>query len=722
MAEQEAPVNGAATHTPAIHITAPSPNTSGTLRHSPLARSSISPPTTAPTTTTTATAAAPEISSAIADAPVRDEPVFASSTGGSANGSICASPSRVLNSPPSVRAAAFATSTPTQPPGTPSTLDSEDKQALTAEDRAALERMLHLFTSAAPRARTDSPSRPSPVEIDDEHIEPEPQQGNMEYKLKLIDPSPTRFQHLVTQMRWRLAEGNGDALYVIGVEDDGYLTGLSKEELEASLKTLEAMAVAAGAAITPLRVRTSVRGAGQVAEVLVRRVPDDQEFIDVRIAAIGSAGAGKSTLLGVLAGGEMDNGHGRARVSLFRHRHEVASGQTSSISREIIGFDSAGAVVNHALPSGHAATAAAICESASKVVSFYDFPGHEKYLKTTLRGFSGHAMDGVALVLNATGGMPASTLTQMELVLGLHLPFFVIVTKIDACTRAALTATLKELTQYLKSPGCKRVPVLINNTDDVCVLNGSSFAKGHMVPIFLISSVTGKNLDLLRQFLNLLTPTQSEELALSLPAYLQINEVFDVHDVGPVVAGTLEQGVIRVGDELQLGPSDTGEYSSVVVRSIHRNRKPYHLIKAGQHASFAVSNVSRAQLRRGQVLLARKLDCTSCTEFEADVMLTSGATPLKCDAQVTVFIGAVRQAACVLAQTARRVRLRFLTRPEHVAVGARVLVHDQRIHGFGRIVAAPAQHSTTSRAAAAAAAEHAAASEVESNESAPETA
>ena len=36
---------------------------------------------------------------------------------------------------------------------------------------------------------------------------PEPQEGNIEYKLKLIDPTPERLVHLATQMKWRLAEG-----------------------------------------------------------------------------------------------------------------------------------------------------------------------------------------------------------------------------------------------------------------------------------------------------------------------------------------------------------------------------------------------------------------------------------------------------------------------------------------------------------------------------------
>lgn len=55
------------------------------------------------------------------------------------------------------------------------------------------------------------------------HLPPEVERGNIEYKLKLIDPSPVRFEHLVTQMKWRLQEGLGEAIYEIGVSDDGFL-------------------------------------------------------------------------------------------------------------------------------------------------------------------------------------------------------------------------------------------------------------------------------------------------------------------------------------------------------------------------------------------------------------------------------------------------------------------------------------------------------------------
>lgn len=58
----------------------------------------------------------------------------------------------------------------------------------------------------------------------------------------MVDPTPCRIEHLITQMKWRLKEGEGEAIYAIGVEDNGVISGLKKEELESSLETLRSMA------------------------------------------------------------------------------------------------------------------------------------------------------------------------------------------------------------------------------------------------------------------------------------------------------------------------------------------------------------------------------------------------------------------------------------------------------------------------------------------------
>ncbi|KAG6819915.1 hypothetical protein H0H93_007449 [Arthromyces matolae] len=78
---------------------------------------------------------------------------------------------------------------------------------------------------------------------------PENDDGNVEYKLQLLSPSPARFARLVTQLKWRLLEGGGQAYYELGVADSGALVGLPRAELEQSLETLEMMAGEIGASV-----------------------------------------------------------------------------------------------------------------------------------------------------------------------------------------------------------------------------------------------------------------------------------------------------------------------------------------------------------------------------------------------------------------------------------------------------------------------------------------
>lgn len=115
---------------------------------------------------------------------------------------------------------------------------------------------------------------------------------------------------------------------------------------------------------------------------------------------MGNVDAGKSTLLGVLTHGELDNGRGFARQKLFRHKHEIESGRTSSVGNDILGFDSEGNVVNKPDSHGGSLEWTKICEKSSKVITFIDLAGHEKYLKTTVFGMTGHLPDFCMLMVS----------------------------------------------------------------------------------------------------------------------------------------------------------------------------------------------------------------------------------------------------------------------------------------------------------------------------------
>ncbi|KAJ2324382.1 hypothetical protein GGH92_010697, partial [Coemansia sp. RSA 2673] len=148
---------------------------------------------------------------------------------------------------------------------------------------------------------------------------------------------------------------------------------------------------------------------------LIRRKPASvEEMLEVRVAVVGNVDAGKSTMLGVLTQGRLDDGRGKARVALFRHQHEIESGRTSR---------------------------------SSKLISFLDLAGHEKYLKTTVFGMAGGAPEYVMLMVAANAGLCGMSKEHLGLALALGIPVFVVITKIDMCPPNILDTPLRQLTK-----------------------------------------------------------------------------------------------------------------------------------------------------------------------------------------------------------------------------------------------------------------------------------
>lgn len=429
-------------------------------------------------------------------------------------------------------------------------------------------------------------------------LPPEPQLGNIEYKLKLINPTPQRFEHLVTQMKWRLREGKGEAVYEIGVQDSGFLHGLSVADMAASLDTLRKMATKLGASTTILR-RKTVSSQRSVTEVLVRKIPDDQHSIEVRLSVLGGVNAGKSTLLGVLTQGELDNGRGSARLNMFRHRHEIQSGRTSCISHEAVGFDTEGNLINLALDM---MTAEEITEKSSKLITFLDLGGHRKFLKTTVQALTGYLPHFSMLVVSAEG-INSMTYEHLDLIQALDISYFIVVTKIE---NTSPDATLTKLKTIIETVECQKIPFLIQSNDDVITAGARQFPE-QIVPIFYVSNVTGDGLDLLTRFLFLLSPSVSnaeKERLEQEPCEFIVDEIFKIPGIGPVVGGLLVKGVLTEGTQMRIGPLQNGSFHPVTVQSIHRNRAPCRMVRAGQSASLAfIQNENLPSLRSGMILL-----------------------------------------------------------------------------------------------------------------------
>lgn len=342
---------------------------------------------------------------------------------------------------------------------------------------------------------------------------------------------------------YRLSEGNGEALYEIGIDDDGTIRGLTVEEMEISINTLRRMATVLGADISIIREFTldpilstklghNKRKDYKVAEVLVRKRPNDddtQHFTDLRVVLVGGLGAGKSTLLGHISHGAKDNGRGRARLNLLRHRHELESGRSSSISHEIIGYDAEGKLINYA--TTNVSTWEQICESSSKIVTFLDTCGYPKYLRTTISGLMGYAPDYACLVIAGNaGGVTDMTREHLSIAVMLDVPVFVVITKGDLATQDQLRHTLSSLLNILKSPWMSKVPVVVQNENDLVTCASQFSRRGPELPIFMVSNVTGSNMNLLSKFINHLPkPTRLDyDELLEEPVEFQIEEVYSI--------------------------------------------------------------------------------------------------------------------------------------------------------------------------------------------------
>ena len=68
---------------------------------------------------------------------------------------------------------------------------------------------------------------------------PEKEEGNIEYKRKIDDD---RIPSLTSQMKYRVNEGNGEAIYYLGIEDDGQMSGLDSKEYDETRKNIELIA------------------------------------------------------------------------------------------------------------------------------------------------------------------------------------------------------------------------------------------------------------------------------------------------------------------------------------------------------------------------------------------------------------------------------------------------------------------------------------------------
>lgn len=422
----------------------------------------------------------------------------------------------------------------------------------------------------------------------------------------------------------------------------------------------------------------------------------------VRVALLGAAGSGKSALAQALAAGEVLAQNNDKRVTGFSHKHERDSGRTSSISQTVVGFDADGKQV---LPppsddSSVSTNTAEVVRLSSKVVALVDLCGSEKYLKTTMLGICGAAPDYALLVVDASVGLKRTAKEHLGLALAQTLPLILVITKADTVAAERLQATLDGLVKLLTANLVGKLPVPIGS--DTSALNDTAdqLTLNRVCPIFTVSSATGAGLSTLTRFLHTLRERPSKALAdKSSAAEFDVLRAFDVPSVGLVASGLLRAGTLRPGAQLQLGPSKSGEYRQVQVRSVHLHRLEVNEARAGQLVCLAIRSLKKkdelepADVRRGNVLLDANLAPKACWGFEAGLAVLHHSATLKLGSTAVAHCGVTRQSVQLTRLDRNSLRcgdkgtacFKFMFGAEHIRPNSTFLLRDGRTLALGFI-------------------------------------
>ena len=444
---------------------------------------------------------------------------------------------------------------------------------------------------------------------------------------------------------------------------------------------------------------------------------------NIRIAVVGNVDAGKSTLIGTLTTSCLDDGRGKSRTSIMKHRHEIESGRTSTATTHLMGFRSTGEPIagRDQVRAMKRKSEDEIARESYRVITLMDLAGHERYLKTTIHGVSSGFADHALVLVNARHPPTHMTQHHLNLCCSFGIPVIVVFTKIDGCPDHAFKVSKEGVSKMLRSPEVQRTPYTVKNEQDIAMV----IDKLHtLAPMIETSCVSGEGIELLQKLLFTLPKRRRHENKAHRSFEFLVEDIFNVPGVGAVVSGFVNAGELTVGSNVFVGPTDDGTFMRTVAKSAHIARINTSHVTSGQSAclAFALNKELRKKLRRGMVVL--KENPTSTLQFDAEICVLKGeGTTIRRSYQAYVHILNVRQSAfarnieivnnhavglptshstsrgdkegeedvIVLRPGSRaKVTFEFAKRPEYIRPGMRMLFRDGRVRGVGIITSIPA--------------------------------
>jgi elongation factor Tu len=246
------------------------------------------------------------------------------------------------------------------------------------------------------------------------------------------------------------------------------------------------------------------------------------------------------------------------------------------------------------------ATAHVEYQTATRHYAHVDCPGHADYVKNMITGAA--QMDGAILVVSAADGPMPQTREHVLLARQVNVPHIVVfLNKCDMVDDPELLELVelevRELLNKYEFPG-----------DEIPIVKGAA-VKALADPN---DDTANKCIDELMEALDASIPVPQR--ALDKPFLMPIEDVFSITGRGTVVTGRVEQGIVRVGEEVEIvGIKPT---TKTVVTGVEMFRKLLDEGQAGDNIGCLLRGTGKDDVERGQVL-AKPGSITPHTKFKA---------------------------------------------------------------------------------------------------------
>jgi elongation factor Tu len=250
------------------------------------------------------------------------------------------------------------------------------------------------------------------------------------------------------------------------------------------------------------------------------------------------------------------------------------------------------------------ATAHVEYQSEKRHYAHVDCPGHADYVKNMITGAA--QMDGAILVVSAADGPMPQTREHILLARQVGVPYIVVfMNKVDMVDDPELLdlveLEVQELLSKYEFPG-----------DDIPIIRGSALQA-------LENPDDAEKTKCIQEILDALDNYIPEpKRALDKPFQMPVEDVFSISGRGTVVTGRVEQGIIKVGDEVEIvGMRPT---TKTVATGVEMFRKLLDQGQAGDNVGVLLRGTKKDDVERGQVL-AKPGSITPHAEFRGQAYI-----------------------------------------------------------------------------------------------------